>query len=89
MINDDKADEIFNALQTIRDFLPEAAAVAEIAFPAATPFVELGESVLSKVFELVVSMRHTDNPEAAAAALRSRTIIAVEAALAASAVYPK
>ncbi len=89
MIDEDKADEIFKAIQTIRDFLPEAAAVAEIAFPAATPFVILGESVVSKLFELIVSMRQTDNPEAAAAALRTRTLIAWESALAASAVYPK
>ena len=76
MIDEDKANDIFNAIQTLRDFLPEAAAVAEIAFPAATPLIELGEAVLSKLFELVVSMRHTSNPEKTAAALRTRSLIA-------------
>src|SRR5215510_4436438 len=50
-IDEDLAGKIFDALQTVRDFLPEAAMVAELLAPEAALEIAAGERFLSKIFE--------------------------------------
>lgn len=80
-IPEEVADKIFDAIDEIRQFLPEAAAVAEILDPAAAPEIAAGEAFLSKLFELVVELRSRATRDDAAAALRAQTTGAWRATL--------
>lgn len=72
-IDADQAHDIFDAIEKIREFLPEAAALVELAFPTGAPLIAAAEPLLSALFELVVTLEAHPDRDAAAEALKART----------------
>lgn len=72
-IDPDLASKIYAAVNTIREFLPEAAALGELVAPEFTPEIMAGEAFLGKIFEVVAVLESHDTRVDAAASLRAKT----------------
>lgn len=80
-IPEEVASKVFGAIEVIREYLPEAAAIAEMVAPPYALEIAAGEKFLSKLFELLVTLQAHDTSADAAATLRAQTEAAWKAAL--------
>ena len=72
-IDPDYAKKIYEAIETIRDFLPEAASLGEIVAPEFAPEIMAGEAILGKIFEVVAVLETHETKVDAGLALRAKT----------------
>lgn len=81
MISPDTADKLFEAVQILRDELPLIQMGAAALAPELAPELLIAESLLSKVFEVIVRMRAAHDAESAKPALATATVAAAQAQL--------
>lgn len=70
----ERAGQLLEAVQLIRDELPVVGLAIDAVDPAAAPFVAVAEGVLGKVFEAAVAYLQHESPEAAQEALRAKVV---------------
>lgn len=80
-MNEDTANKIFDAVQTLRDELPALVTLVAALDPPAVPVLLAGQAVLTQIFEAVVRLRSMHDAESAKPALASATVAAAQAQL--------
>lgn len=79
-IDPDRASKLLDAVETIREWLPEAEALSSLIPMYGEKIVE-GEKFLGKLFELVVALKSHETVADASATLRAQTEAEWQAAL--------